>query len=114
MHRKTPISVLVYTALFPSPVVQMLGLCAAAVGGYAAQPAFWALIPRFLTGAAAAAGIATVNALGNLGGVIFALIFRFQPTPYGKMFWISGVLAIVRVSPACCLVFPVLIPCRRA
>ncbi|MEU1662372.1 MFS transporter [Streptomyces sparsogenes] len=55
-------------ALFGSPTVQMLGLCAAAVGGYAAQPAFWALIPRFLTGAAAAAGIAAVNAVGNLGG----------------------------------------------
>ncbi|OAH11172.1 MFS transporter [Streptomyces jeddahensis] len=55
-------------ALFGSPIVQMLGLCAAAVGGYAAQPAFWALIPRFLTGAAAAAGIAAVNAVGNLGG----------------------------------------------
>ncbi|MEU8352269.1 MFS transporter [Streptomyces sp. NPDC048845] len=59
---------LAVTTLASSPVVQMLGLCAAAVGGFAAQPAFWALIPRFLAGAAAAAGIAAVNAIGNLGG----------------------------------------------
>ncbi|EPQ53161.1 nitrate/nitrite porter [Gloeophyllum trabeum ATCC 11539] len=37
-----------------------------------------------------------VGATGNLGGVIFAMIFRFQARPYGKAFWISGVLAIVR------------------
>ncbi|KAH9931316.1 major facilitator superfamily domain-containing protein [Fomitopsis serialis] len=36
-----------------------------------------------------------VGALGNLGGVFFALIFRMQPKPYGKAFWISGVVAIV-------------------
>ncbi|KAH9947041.1 major facilitator superfamily domain-containing protein [Amylocystis lapponica] len=35
-----------------------------------------------------------VGALGNLGGVFFALIFRFQPLPYGKTFWIAGVLTI--------------------
>ncbi|MEE1754004.1 MFS transporter [Streptomyces sp. SP18CS02] len=56
------------TALADSPLLRMAGLCAAAVGGYAAQPAFWTLIPRFLTGAAAATGIAAVNAIGNLGG----------------------------------------------
>ncbi|TFK51422.1 nitrate transporter [Heliocybe sulcata] len=35
-----------------------------------------------------------VGATGNLGGVIFALIFRFQPLPYGKAFWVSGILTI--------------------
>ncbi|THH33241.1 hypothetical protein EUX98_g1006 [Antrodiella citrinella] len=36
-----------------------------------------------------------VGAMGNVGGVFFALIFRFQPTPFGKAFWISGVVAAV-------------------
>lgn len=36
-----------------------------------------------------------VGALGNLGGVFFALIFRMQPKPYGKAFWLSGIVAIV-------------------
>ncbi|EKM57612.1 uncharacterized protein PHACADRAFT_206503 [Phanerochaete carnosa HHB-10118-sp] len=36
-----------------------------------------------------------VGALGNLGGVWFALIFRFQPSPFGKALWISGVVVMV-------------------
>ncbi|THU96332.1 nitrate transporter [Dendrothele bispora CBS 962.96] len=35
-----------------------------------------------------------VGAFGNVGGVIFALIFRFQTKPAGKAFWISGVFAM--------------------
>ncbi|KAG1776328.1 major facilitator superfamily domain-containing protein [Suillus placidus] len=35
-----------------------------------------------------------VGAMGNLGGILFAIIFRFQPSPSGKAFWISGVIAI--------------------
>lgn len=34
--------------------------------------------------------------MGNVGGVVFALIFRFQPAPFGKAFWISGIVAAVR------------------
>ncbi|EHR63794.1 MFS transporter [Saccharomonospora cyanea] len=55
-------------ALVPSPVVQMIGICVASIGGYAAQPVMWGLVPRFLTGAAAAAGIGAINGIGNLGG----------------------------------------------
>lgn len=35
-----------------------------------------------------------VGAMGNLGGIFFAIIFRFAPSPSGKAFWISGVIAI--------------------
>ncbi|KAG2142480.1 major facilitator superfamily domain-containing protein [Suillus clintonianus] len=35
-----------------------------------------------------------VGAMGNLGGIIFAIIFRFEPSPAGKAFWISGVIAV--------------------
>ncbi|KAH7929502.1 nitrate transporter [Leucogyrophana mollusca] len=35
-----------------------------------------------------------VGAMGNLGGVLFAIIFRFQTSPAGNAFWISGVVAI--------------------
>jgi len=37
-----------------------------------------------------------VGAFGNVGGIIFALIFRFQAHPTGKPFWISGIFAMVR------------------
>jgi len=36
-----------------------------------------------------------VGASGNLGGVFFALIFRFQPLPHGKALWISGIVCLV-------------------
>ncbi|KDQ57288.1 hypothetical protein JAAARDRAFT_70218 [Jaapia argillacea MUCL 33604] len=35
-----------------------------------------------------------VGACGNVGGILFAMIFRFQPTPAGKAFWISGAMAL--------------------
>lgn len=35
-----------------------------------------------------------VGGMGNLGGIIFALVFRFQPVPIGKAFWICGVIAL--------------------
>jgi NNP family nitrate/nitrite transporter-like MFS transporter len=35
-----------------------------------------------------------VGGMGNLGGVLFAIIFRFAPSPSGKAFWISGVIAV--------------------
>ena len=36
-----------------------------------------------------------VGAMGNLGGVVYALVFRFQPVPVGKAFWIAGIIAMV-------------------
>lgn len=35
-----------------------------------------------------------VGGMGNLGGVLFAIIFRFDPSPPGKAFWICGVITI--------------------
>ncbi|KAI6043895.1 major facilitator superfamily domain-containing protein [Pisolithus marmoratus] len=35
-----------------------------------------------------------VGGMGNFGGIMFAMIFRFQPAPLGKAFWISGIVAV--------------------
>jgi D-galactonate transporter len=45
-------------------------LTIAAVGILPAAPLFWSLPTAFLTGAAAAAGIATINSVANLGGLV--------------------------------------------
>jgi ACS family tartrate transporter-like MFS transporter len=50
------------------PMVVIVGLVLAAIGGYGALPSFWALPTTFLSGTAAAAGIALANSIGNLGG----------------------------------------------
>ncbi|KAF8967745.1 nitrate/nitrite porter [Flammula alnicola] len=45
-----------------------------------------------------------VGSLGNLGGIIFALVFRFQ-TEQGKAFWIVGVICVA--INACLMVVPI-------
>jgi len=51
-----------------NPVGKMILFSIAGFGIYGAQPCFWALPTTFLSGPAAAAGIAAVNSLGNLSG----------------------------------------------
>ena len=48
----------------------MIALTVAAVGDYCTRGPFWALPGKFLTGSAAAAGIALINAMGAVGGFI--------------------------------------------
>lgn len=41
------------------------------------------------------------GAAGNLGGIVFAIIFRYNKKDYGKVFWIIGVMTIaINVSVA--------------
>ncbi|MCY0386713.1 MFS transporter [Robbsia sp. Bb-Pol-6] len=61
---------LAVSATAHSHVVQLAALCLTAFGLYAAQPIFWTLPSRFLSGTSAAAGIAMINAIGNLGGYL--------------------------------------------
>jgi MFS transporter, ACS family, tartrate transporter len=56
------------SAHFTSPVPGMLALTVAAVGDLSTRGPFWALPTRFLTGSAAAGGIALINTLASLGG----------------------------------------------
>ncbi|WP_271103008.1 MFS transporter [Pseudomonas tohonis] len=55
-------------ALMGHGVAAMLALTLAAVGILAAFPVFWSLPTLFLTGTAAAGGIAVINSIGNLAG----------------------------------------------
>jgi ACS family tartrate transporter-like MFS transporter len=56
------------TAYAQSALLLTIGVTLAAVGLLSALPRFWALPTAFLGGSAAAAGIALVAAVGNLGG----------------------------------------------
>ena len=51
-----------------NPILVMLFVTITAVGHYSALPNIWSLPSRFLTGAAAAGGIALINSLGNISG----------------------------------------------
>ncbi len=56
------------SAYISDPVFKMVALTVGAFGTFAVLPVFWTLPTAFLSGAAAAAGIALINALGNLSG----------------------------------------------
>ena len=51
-----------------NPTLKMISLCVAGFGIFANLPIFWTLPTAFLSGAAAAAGIAVINSIGNLAG----------------------------------------------
>ena len=57
----------VSTAL-DDPLLKMISFCIAGFGIFACLPVFWTLPTTFLSGAAAAAGIAVINSIGNLAG----------------------------------------------
>jgi len=57
----------VSTAL-DDPLLKMISFCIAGFGIFACLPVFWTLPTAFLSGAAAAAGIAVINSIGNLAG----------------------------------------------
>ena len=52
------------------PVFAILALCLATIGIITAQPIFWTFPTGYFGGVGAAAGIATINALGNVGGMV--------------------------------------------
>lgn len=55
---------------FDSLALTMLVLTIAAAAASTTQAAFWSVPPTFLSGAAAAAGLAMINSLGNIGGMV--------------------------------------------
>jgi D-galactonate transporter len=56
------------STLLDDPTLKMVSLCVAGFGIFACLPVFWTLPTAFLSGAAAAAGIAVINSIGNLAG----------------------------------------------
>jgi len=61
---------LIAAGLLTGSLLAVPAMALAAIGIYGAKPPFWPLPSTFLTGKAAAAGIALINAIGNLGGFV--------------------------------------------
>jgi ACS family tartrate transporter-like MFS transporter len=58
------------SALSSSPWLGLAGFCLAQAGMMSMLPPFWALPTSFLSGAGAAGGIALINSVANLGGLL--------------------------------------------
>ncbi len=74
MHTAIPLALLAgslaLTLLTGNVFVTVLLLCLAVIGTYAFKGPFWALATSWLSTGAAAAGIAQINAIGNIGGFV--------------------------------------------
>jgi ACS family tartrate transporter-like MFS transporter len=58
------------STLIADPTGKMIALSIAGFGIFAVLPVFWTLPTAFLSGAAAAGGIAIINSIGNLAGFV--------------------------------------------
>lgn len=77
-------------ALAPAPWLVLAGLTFAQVGAMCMLPTFWALPTALLSGTAAAAGIALINSIANLGGFLGPnLIARLKTD---GMYAVAGIL----------------------
>ena len=61
---------LIGAGMFNGTWLAVGAMSVAAVGLYGSKPAFWPLPSTFLSGTAAAGGIALINSIGNLGGFV--------------------------------------------
>jgi ACS family tartrate transporter-like MFS transporter len=85
------------SAVLQSPLLVLIALSLAAVGVCSTLAPFWAVPPLFLSSTGAAAGIALINAVGNLGGFIgpYAVGWALQETGSyaGGMAMLAGSMA---------------------
>ncbi|MCE9532812.1 MAG: MFS transporter [Planctomycetes bacterium] len=97
-------------AFAPNPWVFLVAMAVALTGVKGMLPTFWTLPASFLTGPAAAGGIALINCMGNLGGMTAPIIVGELKSAYGDFtlgyLFVGGALLIgglitlqVRIGP---------------
>jgi ACS family tartrate transporter-like MFS transporter len=106
-HTVIPLAIIVIglalAAVMPTPLTKMIFLCVAGFGFFAVLPVFWTLPTTFLTGTGAAAGIAAVNSIGNLGGY-------FGPKVFGALKdWTGTDFASLMFLAACAIIGAVIV-----
>jgi ACS family tartrate transporter-like MFS transporter len=89
---------LVAAAQISSPIPKMAAVTLAAFGIFSALPVFWTLPTAILSGTAAAAGIAWINSIGNLGGYIGPTIFGILKDRMGNDIYAVLFLALLSVA----------------
>jgi MFS transporter, ACS family, tartrate transporter len=106
---------LVGSAVFDEPVIKLVALCVASVGVFGVLPTFWGVPTAVLTGAAAAGGIALINALGNLSSVVNpAVIGAIRESTgdfNGGLLWLAAMSLVAVIALA--ITLAVWKPARR-
>jgi len=92
---------LIYCGAAASLMSVLLALTLVNIGVSASKPPLWAMPARFLDGPAAAAGIAAINALGNLGGFagpfMIGLLKSWTGSFRGGLYCVAGLLLMSAV-----------------
>lgn len=83
-------------AWFAAPMLQLAALCVVAFTLFSCTAVFWTLPGRFFAGASAAAGIALINSVGNLGGYLGPFVVGALKEATGQLasglYFLTGVM----------------------
>lgn len=75
---------LVWAGMAQAAIPAILALCLVSYGSNASKGPLWAVPSLFLSGTAAAAGIAWINSLGNIGGFIGPILIGWGKSRWGS------------------------------
>lgn len=101
-----------YAANAPSPMLEFVAICVGVLGIWSIFGVFWAYAGDLLGGTAIAGGLAFINSLGSLGGVVAPNLLAYAHQASGSFsgsLWVlaafallTGILAITlrKVAPA--------------
>ncbi len=88
-------------ALRSGVVAVLVALTLVNIGISSAKPPLWSMPTLFLSGPAAAAGIATINSIGNLGGFVGPAMIGWIKDQTGSfvggLYFVSGLLVLSAV-----------------
>lgn len=119
-RRKTASIALVFSfagmllfAFYDAPLLKMCGLCFAAAGIIAVQPVFWTLPTGYLSGRAAAGGIALINSIGTLGGFVAPNLKTYVEIKFESIAAGMFVLAASAIAGALLVLFVAKPPIQR-
>ncbi len=95
----------------------LAGMCIATAGFYGTKGPFWSMPSMLLTGTAAAAGIAWINSIGNVGGAVgpalVGWIKDFTGSYAGGLYGLAIFTAVSALIAAFALHIPRQVPLRR-
>ena len=83
-------------ALFDDPLLKVISICIGGAGIFGCLPVFWTLPTAFLSGAAAAGGIAIINSIGNLSGFAGPYVMGWLKDATGS--FTAGLLSIAATA----------------
>jgi MFS transporter, ACS family, tartrate transporter len=89
------------------PLTKIAALSAAAFGIFSSMPVFWTFPTSFLSGTAAAGGIALINSIGNLAGFVGPYVMGWTRDATGT--YVAGLLSL---STACLMSVAIVLTLR--